>query len=547
MDVNSMAEFNATLYNYLREVMLVGGGGMALNTTNVTQSRLGDSFDYVDAYVNVDVLYDPSIVDASEGGDEEYLEAVSEWAYDVIEGHILGQDGLGTSLATILAKSDGMLGMVTSVFMRTGGPVELLYTAPASSNAMNANSTNENVTDSTLVSFGPTTLLSVATNDAAISSSASPSPMPSVGYGLNANITTSAPTMSSGPSPAAVPALTTGVDEASSESGDDLNDVDGGGSMAGTIVGIVAGILMPCIAGVGLLWMRTRRFPQTHLDAAKSHHNDDDMEIGPSRAEAKLKRDTQAYHPDQQDKRVTSSESTKRIRASSDLRASTTLNPSGGLKLPQTSKQILSHKANPPDMKIASSEYGSKVSLALQATRGPKKANDIGGSMPMRKCDIVASHRVLETDTEDSNEQQVRRYSEDNVQGRRKSSRKCGDATLLRNSGRRDEDYIMRNFEGVAKDDNKRTNRKRRSTNDLLRISVRQDAANVMQNFEEVPKADKKRANRRRRSTSDLLSNSVRQDADKATRSFEEVAKGDNKRANRMRRSANDLLRSSVR
>jgi hypothetical protein len=169
MDMNSMAEFNATLYNYLQEVMLVGGGGMALNTTNVTQSRLGDSFDYVDAYVNVDVLYDPSIVDASEEGeDEEYLEAVSEWAYEVIEGHILGQDGLGTSLATILAESEGMLGMATSVFMRTGGPVELLYTAPASSNATGLNAT-------TLVSFGPMTSLPGSTSDTATYSSASPS------------------------------------------------------------------------------------------------------------------------------------------------------------------------------------------------------------------------------------------------------------------------------------------------------------------------------------------------------------------------------------
>ena len=147
MDVNSMAEFNAVLFDYLQEAMMVGADGMTLNATNVTRSRLGDSFDYVDAYVDVDVLYDPSIAAASEEGGEEYLEAVSEWAYEVIEGYILGNDRLGTSFAAILAESEGMLGMATSVFMRTGGPAALLYTAPSSSNA------------TTMVSFGPTTSL----------------------------------------------------------------------------------------------------------------------------------------------------------------------------------------------------------------------------------------------------------------------------------------------------------------------------------------------------------------------------------------------------
>lgn len=46
----------------------------------------------------------------------------------------------------------------------------------------------------------------------------------------------------------------------------------------------------------------------------------------------------------------------------------------------------------------------------------------------------------------------------------------------------------MQNFKEVAKDDNKHTNRMRRSANDLLRTSVRQGAANSMQNFEEVAK-----------------------------------------------------------
>ncbi|KAL3823115.1 hypothetical protein ACHAXA_006445 [Cyclostephanos tholiformis] len=525
MDQDSMAEFNATLFDYIQEAMMVGGDGMVLNMTNVTKSRLGDSFDYVDAYVEVDVFYDPSILVVTDDGEvweeEAYLEAISEWAYEVIEGHILGKDGMGTSFATILAESGGLLGGLTNVYIRMDGPAEFLYTAPASSNATDANGTKSNTTDSNATNANATNSnvtganVSNATNATTGSfgstTSASPSSSPSLGYD-SAAITTSAPSASTGSSSPVVPASAKGVDatvkSTSGESDYDLHDKNDGDSRTGMIVGIFSGILVPCLVGIGLLYRRRmRRSSRMDLDDAKSNH----VEIGPRGAEAMAKRKNEAYHPDRRDKRMCN-----------------------------------------------------------------------GGSIPRRTREKVASHRMLETCNKSSNGKQVRIHSNDkNVDSERKSSRKNSGTPLHHSSGRQDavnvrnfeevetevntctnkrrkstndllrtsvrqnEDYIMRSLRGVAKDDNKRTNRMRRSTNDVLCTSARQDRANLMRNFEEVARDDNKRTNKMRRSTNDLHRYYVREGAAVSMQNFEKVAKNDNKRTNRMRMSTNDLLRAS--
>jgi hypothetical protein len=159
-------------------------------------------------------------------------------------------------------------------------------------NAMNSNLTDANVTNATnatTVSIGSMTSASLLS-------------APSLGYD-SAVTTTSAPSASSGSSSAGVPASAKGVktmvNSTSGESDYDLHDKNDGDSRTGLIVGIFAGILVPCLVGIVLLYRRrSRRSSRMDLNDAESHH----IEIGPRRAEAMAKKKNEAYHPNRRDK-----------------------------------------------------------------------------------------------------------------------------------------------------------------------------------------------------------------------------------------------------
>ncbi|KAL3823117.1 LOW QUALITY PROTEIN: hypothetical protein ACHAXA_006447, partial [Cyclostephanos tholiformis] len=157
-------------------------------------------------------VYDPSILvvigDGEVWEEEAYLEAISEWAYAVIEGHIIYIIGKGRD-GDVICDNLGGIGRVARgddecLYIRMDGPVEFPATASSNatngngnksnttdSNATNANATNSNVTDANVTNATNATTGSFGSTTSASSSSA-----PSLGYDTAA-IMTSAPSTSS--------------------------------------------------------------------------------------------------------------------------------------------------------------------------------------------------------------------------------------------------------------------------------------------------------------------------------------------------------------
>jgi len=130
--------YNTTMFNYITDVLTsvdekggeAGRRGVRVNMTNITNVRLGESFDFVDVYITVDVLFNPYNMDVTMIEDKE------TWVVNEISDNLLmtppvtsttaGNDTATATTKTLVTylKDAGLVPTVATITVRKGGKLE---------------------------------------------------------------------------------------------------------------------------------------------------------------------------------------------------------------------------------------------------------------------------------------------------------------------------------------------------------------------------------------------------------------------------------------
>ena len=133
--------YNTTMFNYITDVLTsvdekggeaTGRRGVRVNMTNITNVRLGESFDFVDVYITVDVLFNPYNMDVTMIEDKETW-VVNEISDNLLMTPPVTSTTAGNDTATATAttktlvtylKDAGLVPTVTTITVRKGGKLE---------------------------------------------------------------------------------------------------------------------------------------------------------------------------------------------------------------------------------------------------------------------------------------------------------------------------------------------------------------------------------------------------------------------------------------
>ena len=284
--------YNTTMFNYITDILTSvdekGGEarrrGVRVNMTNITNVRLGESFDFVDVYITVDVLFNPYNIDVTMIEDKE------TWVVNEISDNLLmtppvtsttaGNDTATATAKTLVTylKDAGLVPTVTTITVRKGGKLE----QPTSQESNVVTITGGILNSSTVVvvsltpSTYPTTTSTNATTNDTVSvggiNGTTPSPTviaaavaipalvqpTSFGGITSATLPTTLPSLSQVPSLSHAPS-TINLTTTTTATAAKVKENNGNTTTTGIVIGVTMSLLLLCLVSGGCWLYRTKK------------------------------------------------------------------------------------------------------------------------------------------------------------------------------------------------------------------------------------------------------------------------------------------------
>lgn len=271
---------STTMFDYITDVLesaLVteqGGeaGGLKVNMTNITDVRLGESFDFVDVYITLDVLFNPYNIDVA------VIEDKDTWVVNRISDNLLTTTDTGTAESNTTATATtktldtnlndaGLVPTVTVITVRQGRILEQPTSQESNLVTITGgiiNSNNGTVVVSLIPSTYPTTATNATGKNNSVSvyiNSTSPSPtiiaavaiptllQPSFGGITSATLPTTLPSLSQVPSLSYVPSLIS-ITATTSLTTKEVED----GNVTEIVIKVTLSLLLLCLVSGGWLY-----------------------------------------------------------------------------------------------------------------------------------------------------------------------------------------------------------------------------------------------------------------------------------------------------